>query len=205
MRMIEWSARARPAVWCSHWLVCLCRLVGWICVWRSLKTWFPPDQSGITAHLFHNAVLLPRSRCCRCQGETRCPAESLANLVLWSTLKILLFLKKKGCIESPLFSGISWTLSAPAWYLWSAHPFFPLHCCSVLFMFRASWVCLLQVQRGFRSVVVYLTALDSSCDFLAVGSSIGMLYLYCRRLAHMNKYSLEVRALLLVVFASVSL
>uniref|UniRef100_A0A3Q1B9D9 HPS5-like beta-propeller domain-containing protein n=1 Tax=Amphiprion ocellaris TaxID=80972 RepID=A0A3Q1B9D9_AMPOC len=46
-------------------------------------------------------------------------------------------------------------------------------------------------KRGFRSVLVYLTALDSSSDFLAVGSSIGMLYLYCRRLAHMNKYSLE--------------
>uniref|UniRef100_A0A3Q1IJJ7 Tectonin beta-propeller repeat containing 2 n=1 Tax=Anabas testudineus TaxID=64144 RepID=A0A3Q1IJJ7_ANATE len=28
-------------------------------------------------------------------------------------------------------------------------------------------------------------------DFVAVGSSIGMLYLYCRRLSHMNKYSLE--------------
>lgn len=54
-----------------------------------------------------------------------------------------------------------------------------------------------QVQRGFRSVLVYLTALDCTSDFLAVGSSIGMLYLYCRRLAHMNKYSLEVRALLL--------
>ncbi|XP_068455880.1 tectonin beta-propeller repeat-containing protein 2 isoform X1 [Clinocottus analis] len=48
-----------------------------------------------------------------------------------------------------------------------------------------------KVQRGFRSVLVYLTALDSSSDFLAVGSSIGMLYLYCRRPAHMNKYSLE--------------
>uniref|UniRef100_A0A3Q3J4B5 Tectonin beta-propeller repeat containing 2 n=1 Tax=Monopterus albus TaxID=43700 RepID=A0A3Q3J4B5_MONAL len=48
-----------------------------------------------------------------------------------------------------------------------------------------------KVQRGFRSVLVYLTALDCSSDFLAVGSSIGMLYLYCRRLAHMNKYSLE--------------
>ncbi|XP_075995908.1 tectonin beta-propeller repeat-containing protein 2 [Genypterus blacodes] len=48
-----------------------------------------------------------------------------------------------------------------------------------------------KVQRGFRSVVVYLTALDSSSDFLAVGSSIGMLYLYCRRQTHMNKYSLE--------------
>lgn len=58
---------------------------------------------------------------------------------------------------------------------------------------------LLQVQRGFRSVLVYLTALDSSTDFLAVGSSIGMLYLYCRRLAHMNKYSLEVRVLLLLL------
>ena len=52
-------------------------------------------------------------------------------------------------------------------------------------------VCL-QVQRGFKSILVYLTALDTSNDFLAVGSSIGMLYLYCRRLAHMNKYSLEV-------------
>ncbi|XP_012735157.2 tectonin beta-propeller repeat-containing protein 2 isoform X1 [Fundulus heteroclitus] len=48
-----------------------------------------------------------------------------------------------------------------------------------------------KVQRGFRSVVVYLTALDSSSDFLAVGSSIGMLYLSCRRVAHMNKYSVE--------------
>ncbi|XP_059208649.1 tectonin beta-propeller repeat-containing protein 2 [Centropristis striata] len=48
-----------------------------------------------------------------------------------------------------------------------------------------------KVQRGFRSVLVYLTALDSSSEFLAAGSSIGMLYLYCRRLAHMNKYSLE--------------
>ncbi|XP_075963363.1 tectonin beta-propeller repeat-containing protein 2 isoform X1 [Anarhichas minor] len=48
-----------------------------------------------------------------------------------------------------------------------------------------------KVQRGFRSVLVYLTALDSSGDFLAVGSSTGMLYLYCRRRAHMNKYSLE--------------
>ncbi|XP_077587757.1 tectonin beta-propeller repeat-containing protein 2 [Stigmatopora nigra] len=48
-----------------------------------------------------------------------------------------------------------------------------------------------KVQRGFRSVVVYLTAVDCSRDFVAVGSSIGMLYLYCRRLAHMNKYSLE--------------
>ncbi|XP_057715416.1 tectonin beta-propeller repeat-containing protein 2 isoform X1 [Corythoichthys intestinalis] len=48
-----------------------------------------------------------------------------------------------------------------------------------------------KVQRGFRSVVVYLTAVDSSRDFVVVGSSIGMLYLYCRRLAHMNKYSLE--------------
>uniref|UniRef100_A0A8C6L0W0 Tectonin beta-propeller repeat containing 2 n=1 Tax=Nothobranchius furzeri TaxID=105023 RepID=A0A8C6L0W0_NOTFU len=48
-----------------------------------------------------------------------------------------------------------------------------------------------KVQRGFRSVLVYLTALDSNSDFLAVGSSIGMLYLYCRRLAHMNKYSVE--------------
>uniref|UniRef100_A0A8C9XHG7 Tectonin beta-propeller repeat containing 2 n=1 Tax=Sander lucioperca TaxID=283035 RepID=A0A8C9XHG7_SANLU len=48
-----------------------------------------------------------------------------------------------------------------------------------------------KVQRGFRSVLVYLTAVDSSGDFLAVGSSTGMLYLYCRRRAHLNKYSLE--------------
>ncbi|XP_038156812.1 tectonin beta-propeller repeat-containing protein 2 [Cyprinodon tularosa] len=48
-----------------------------------------------------------------------------------------------------------------------------------------------KVQRGFRSVLVYLTALDSSSDFLAVGSSIGMLYLSCRRVAQMNKYSVE--------------
>ncbi|TDG98465.1 hypothetical protein EPR50_G00200540 [Perca flavescens] len=48
-----------------------------------------------------------------------------------------------------------------------------------------------KVQRGFRSVLVYLTALDSSGDFLAVGSSTGMIYLYCRRRAHLNRYSLE--------------
>ncbi|XP_034721787.1 tectonin beta-propeller repeat-containing protein 2 [Etheostoma cragini] len=48
-----------------------------------------------------------------------------------------------------------------------------------------------KVQRGFRSVLVYLTAVDSSGDFLALGSSIGMLYLYCRRRAHLNRYSLE--------------
>lgn len=63
---------------------------------------------------------------------------------------------------------------------------------------EGSYLSLLQVQRGFRSVLVYLTALDSTSDFLAVGSSIGMLYLYCRRQAHMNKYSLEVRALILL-------
>lgn len=80
--------------------------------------------------------------------------------------------------HSELFPGVFWTLLPHDWgrsYLLSLyHP---------------------QVQRGFRSVLVYLTALDTSSDFLAVGSSIGMLYLYCRRLAHMNKYSLEVRAL----------
>ncbi|KAM3870930.1 tectonin beta-propeller repeat-containing protein 2-like [Diretmus argenteus] len=48
-----------------------------------------------------------------------------------------------------------------------------------------------KVQKGFRSVLVYLTALDSSSDYIAVGSSIGMLYLYCRRLSQMNKYNLE--------------
>ncbi|XP_048830878.1 tectonin beta-propeller repeat-containing protein 2 [Brienomyrus brachyistius] len=48
-----------------------------------------------------------------------------------------------------------------------------------------------KVQKGFRSVQVYLTALDTSSDYIAVGSSIGMLYLYCRHLSQMNKYNLE--------------
>uniref|UniRef100_A0AAR2K526 HPS5-like beta-propeller domain-containing protein n=1 Tax=Pygocentrus nattereri TaxID=42514 RepID=A0AAR2K526_PYGNA len=48
-----------------------------------------------------------------------------------------------------------------------------------------------KVQKGFRSVLVYLTALDSNSDYIAVGSSIGMLYLYCRRVSQMNKYNLE--------------
>ncbi|XP_028294683.1 tectonin beta-propeller repeat-containing protein 2 isoform X2 [Gouania willdenowi] len=48
-----------------------------------------------------------------------------------------------------------------------------------------------KVQRGFKSVLVYLTALDCSTDFLALGSSTGMIYLYCRHLAQLNKYSLE--------------
>lgn len=49
-----------------------------------------------------------------------------------------------------------------------------------------------KVQKGFRSVLVYLTALDSNNDYIAIGSSIGMLYLYCRRVSQMNKYNLEV-------------
>ncbi|XP_028677327.1 tectonin beta-propeller repeat-containing protein 2 isoform X1 [Erpetoichthys calabaricus] len=48
-----------------------------------------------------------------------------------------------------------------------------------------------KVQKGFRSVVVYLTALDATSDYIAMGSSIGMLYLYCRRLNQMKKYNLE--------------
>ncbi|XP_004836973.1 tectonin beta-propeller repeat-containing protein 2 isoform X1 [Heterocephalus glaber] len=48
-----------------------------------------------------------------------------------------------------------------------------------------------KVQKGFRSLVVYLTALDANGDYIAVGSSIGMLYLYCRRLSHMRKYNFE--------------
>ncbi|KAJ8333335.1 hypothetical protein SKAU_G00422310 [Synaphobranchus kaupii] len=48
-----------------------------------------------------------------------------------------------------------------------------------------------KVHKGFRSVLLYLTALDASSDYIAVGSSIGMLYLYCRRLSQMNKYNLE--------------
>uniref|UniRef100_A0A673MBL2 Tectonin beta-propeller repeat-containing protein 2-like n=1 Tax=Sinocyclocheilus rhinocerous TaxID=307959 RepID=A0A673MBL2_9TELE len=48
-----------------------------------------------------------------------------------------------------------------------------------------------KVQKGFRSVLVYLTALDSNSDYMAIGSSIGMLYLYCRRVSQMNKYNIE--------------
>ncbi|KYO45399.1 tectonin beta-propeller repeat-containing protein 2 [Alligator mississippiensis] len=48
-----------------------------------------------------------------------------------------------------------------------------------------------KVQKGFRSIVVYLTALDTNGDYIAVGSSIGMLYLYCRRLNQMKKYNFE--------------
>ncbi|XP_029568931.1 tectonin beta-propeller repeat-containing protein 2 isoform X1 [Salmo trutta] len=48
-----------------------------------------------------------------------------------------------------------------------------------------------KVQKGFRSVMVYLTALDTNSDYIAVGSSIGMLYLYCRRVRQINKYSIE--------------
>ncbi|XP_010891212.4 tectonin beta-propeller repeat-containing protein 2 isoform X2 [Esox lucius] len=48
-----------------------------------------------------------------------------------------------------------------------------------------------KVQKGFRSVLVYLTALDANSDYIAVGSSIGMLYLYCRRVSQMNKYNIE--------------
>lgn len=49
-----------------------------------------------------------------------------------------------------------------------------------------------KVQKGFRSVVVYLTALDTNGDYIAVGSSIGMLYLYCRHFNQMKKYNFEV-------------
>lgn len=49
-----------------------------------------------------------------------------------------------------------------------------------------------KVQKGFRSIVVYLTALDTNGDYIAVGSSIGMLYLYCRHLNQMKKYNFEV-------------
>lgn len=49
-----------------------------------------------------------------------------------------------------------------------------------------------KIQKGFRSIVVYLTALDTNEDYIAVGSSIGMLYLYCRRLNQMKKYNFEV-------------
>uniref|UniRef100_UPI00398F2F32 tectonin beta-propeller repeat-containing protein 2 n=1 Tax=Pristiophorus japonicus TaxID=55135 RepID=UPI00398F2F32 len=48
-----------------------------------------------------------------------------------------------------------------------------------------------KVQKGFRNVFVHLTALDANKDYIAVGSNIGMLYLYCRRLNKMTKYNLE--------------
>lgn len=49
-----------------------------------------------------------------------------------------------------------------------------------------------KIQKGFRSIVVYLTALDTNGDYIAVGSSIGMLYLYCRHFNQMKKYNFEV-------------
>ncbi|XP_047397901.1 tectonin beta-propeller repeat-containing protein 2 isoform X2 [Sciurus carolinensis] len=48
-----------------------------------------------------------------------------------------------------------------------------------------------KIQKGFRSIMVYLTALDTNGDYIAVGSSIGMLYLYCRHLNQMKKYNFE--------------
>ncbi|XP_039220728.1 tectonin beta-propeller repeat-containing protein 2 isoform X3 [Crotalus tigris] len=48
-----------------------------------------------------------------------------------------------------------------------------------------------KIQKGFRSIVVYLTTLDTNEDYIAVGSSIGMLYLYCRHLNRMKKYNFE--------------
>ncbi|XP_060118865.1 tectonin beta-propeller repeat-containing protein 2 [Heteronotia binoei] len=51
-----------------------------------------------------------------------------------------------------------------------------------------------KIQKGFRSIVVYLTALDTNGDYIAVGSSIGMLYLYCRHLNQMKKYNFEGRS-----------
>ncbi|KAM4664262.1 tectonin beta-propeller repeat-containing protein 2 [Discoglossus pictus] len=48
-----------------------------------------------------------------------------------------------------------------------------------------------KVQKGFRSIVVYLTSLDANEDYIAVGTSIGMLYLYCRHTNKMKKYNLE--------------
>ncbi|XP_027376656.1 tectonin beta-propeller repeat-containing protein 2 isoform X2 [Bos indicus x Bos taurus] len=48
-----------------------------------------------------------------------------------------------------------------------------------------------KIQKGFRSLVVYLTALDTNGDYIAVGSSIGMLYLYCRHHDQMKKYNFE--------------
>lgn len=67
----------------SAWCVC----VGWlVCVWRG---WFPPRS-------VRKYLLSSSEQMLLMSGETRCPAESLAKRVLWSTLKFLLFLKKKG-------------------------------------------------------------------------------------------------------------
>lgn len=48
-----------------------------------------------------------------------------------------------------------------------------------------------KIQKGFRSIIVYLTAIDVNGDYIAIGSSIGMLYLYCRHTNQMKKYNLE--------------
>ncbi|KAM8921078.1 tectonin beta-propeller repeat-containing protein 2 [Pelodytes ibericus] len=48
-----------------------------------------------------------------------------------------------------------------------------------------------KVQKGFRSILVYLTALHANGDYIAIGSSIGMLYLYCRHTNQMRKHNLE--------------
>ncbi|XP_075700370.1 tectonin beta-propeller repeat-containing protein 2 [Rhinoderma darwinii] len=48
-----------------------------------------------------------------------------------------------------------------------------------------------KVQKGFRSLIVYLTAIDVNGDYVSIGSSIGMLYLYCRHTNQMKKYNLE--------------
>ncbi|XP_044128022.1 tectonin beta-propeller repeat-containing protein 2-like [Bufo gargarizans] len=48
-----------------------------------------------------------------------------------------------------------------------------------------------KIQKGFRSLIVYLTAIDVNGDYIAIGSSIGMLYLYCRHTNQMKKYNLE--------------
>ncbi|XP_073494489.1 tectonin beta-propeller repeat-containing protein 2 isoform X2 [Phyllobates terribilis] len=48
-----------------------------------------------------------------------------------------------------------------------------------------------KIQKGFRSLIVYLTAIDVNGDYIAIGSSIGMLYLHCRHTNRMKKYNLE--------------
>ncbi|KAM4014366.1 tectonin beta-propeller repeat-containing protein 2 isoform 1-T2 [Anomaloglossus baeobatrachus] len=48
-----------------------------------------------------------------------------------------------------------------------------------------------KIQKGFRSLIVYLTAIDVNGDYIAIGSSIRMLYLYCRHTNQMKKYNLE--------------
>lgn len=95
----------------------------------------------------------------------------------------------------PFFSQTSAGVGAQIhWVIMANHPApLPLReFCPLYYLLNAIPA---KVQKGFRSVLVYLTSLDSNNDYIAIGSSIGMLYLYCRRVSQMNKYNLEVSLL----------